>query len=151
MKENTVKYFHVVVSIVLALFFLNAGVKKFIPKPPRPTSNAVLIQAVTEDKYESPASFKLTMKAMKQSGFLYMIGVFQILAALLIAYPATRLLGLLVLLPIVTNIFLLHVFMDNRMGENVETGLLLAVTLLLITYYHKNISAVFLKGTLAES
>ncbi len=146
MKQNAIKYIHIVASLLLALFFLNAGVKKFIPKPPRPANKTELIKAVEEDKYESPASFKLTMKAMKQSGFLHIIGVFQILAALLIAYPATRLLGLLVLLPIITNIFLLHVFMDNRMHENVETGLLLAVTLLLISYYYKNISSVFLKN-----
>jgi len=145
MNPKTLKYIHTIACVAMALFFLNAGVKKFIPKPPRPSNTAELVQAVEQDKYESPASFKLTMKAMKQSGFLYFIGVFQIVAALLIVFPRTRLLGLCVLLPIVINIFLLHVFMDNRMHENVETGLLLAINLLLILYYYKSLVTVFLK------
>lgn len=140
MKASAIASIHAVVSIIIALIFLNAGVKKFIPKAPRATDNAILLKAVTEDTYVSPASFQITMKAMKQSGFMYFIGVFQIAAAVLIVYPRTRLLGLLVLLPIVANIFLLHVFMDNRTHENIETGLLFGLTLLLTTFYYKKFS-----------
>ncbi len=138
-KEKILGYTHAVFTIALALFFINAGVKKYIPKPARITDNTALIEAVNTDKYDKPVSFKLTMKAMRQSGFFYMIGVFQILSGVLMLIPKTRLLGLLTLLPVAVNIFTLHLFMDNRMSENIETGLLLALTLILTAYYYKKL------------
>ncbi len=139
MNKNVIGYVHAAFTVILALFFLNAGVKKFIPKPPRPIDIAVVTSALEKDALEKPVSFQLTMRAMKQSGFLYIIGVFQILAALLMLWPKTRLVGLLLLLPIITNIFLLHFFMDNRMGENIETGLLLTLAAVLTAYYYNRL------------
>jgi hypothetical protein len=139
MNKNVIGYVHAAFTVLLALFFLNAGVKKFIPKPPRPMDTATVIAAIEKDVLPQPVSFQLTIRAMKQSGFLYIIGVFQILAALLMVWPKTRLLGLLLLLPVIVNIFLLHVFMDNRMHENVETGFLLALTVLLTVFYYRRL------------
>ena len=86
---------------------------------------------------------KITMNTFRQSGFLRMIAFFQILAGVLMILPATRTLGLLLLLPIIFNIFCMHVFFDNRMGENIETGILLALNLGLCSFYYKKlISAV---------
>lgn len=147
MENKYLKYAHTIAAIALALFFVNAGVKKFIPRTPKASDNTQLLNAVSTDKYVQPAAFMLTIKAMKQTGFLKMVGIFQILAGLLILLPLTRLLGLIVLVPLILNIFLLHVFMDNRMHENVETGLLLAANIILLAYYYKRIPLLFGNST----
>ncbi len=143
MKLITLNKIHAVVTIALALFFINAGVKKFIPKPPRPVDEIQLIEVVVKEKsYRAPIGYQLTMNTMRANGFLKAIGVFQLLAALLMFVPKTRLTGLLLLLPIILNIFMLHVFLDNRMHENVETGILLGLNLLLLAFYFNRLKPV---------
>lgn len=140
MAKKIISYVHAVLAIALAAFFFNAGYKKFVPKPLKPVDQTELVQQiVVEGSYAPPMGYKLTMNTMRQSGFLKMIGVFQILAATLMLIPRTRLLGLLLLLPIIFNIFFMHVFFDDRMHENVETGILLGVNILLAVYYRKTI------------
>ena len=68
-----------------------------------------------------------------------LVGVLQILAGLLMLIPQIRLAGLLVLLPVILNIFTLHLFLDNRPEENIETGLFLALTAVLIAFYYQKI------------
>jgi putative oxidoreductase len=129
-------YAHTGLCILFGLFFIYAGAQKFIPKPPRPISNKeALITAIETNTFESPATFSFTMKSMSSSGFLKVVGVLQIIGGLLIVIPKTRLIGLLTLLPVVLNIFLLHFFMDNSMDENIETGILLTINCVLILYY----------------
>tara|TARA_Y100000766_G_C18535946_1_gene425949 strand:+ start:188 stop:457 length:270 start_codon:yes stop_codon:yes gene_type:complete len=82
------------------------------------------------------------MNTMRQSGFLRLISAFQILAGILMIIPKTRMAGLLLLLPIIFNIFFMHVFFDDRMHENIETGILLFITLALSSYYYKRISKI---------
>ena len=84
------------------------------------------------------------MNTFKYSGFLDMISLIQILVGILIVIPFTRLLGLLTLLPIIFNIFFMHVFFDNRVDENIETGFLLIINILLLLYYKKEIMYLFL-------
>ena len=132
---------HALFTVLLAAFFMYAGVKKFIPKPPRTEDKVALVEAVSSGIYAPPVAFKLRMKSFGQTGFLKMVGVFQILAGLLMLIPQTRLAGLLLLLPVILNIFTLHLFLDNRPGENIETGLFLALTALLIVFYYKKIAA----------
>ncbi|MDB5257948.1 MAG: hypothetical protein JWM14_2643 [Chitinophagaceae bacterium] len=130
---------HGLFAVLLALFFIYAGAKKFIPKPPRSEDKIALVEAVSSGVYAPPVAFKLTMKSMSQTGFLKMVGVFQILAGLLMLIPQTRLTGLLLLLPVILNIFTLHLFLDNRPDENIETGLCLALTVVLIAFYYQKI------------
>ena len=137
---------HALFTVLLAAFFIYAGVKKFIPKPPRSEDKAALVEAVSSGVYAPPIAFKLTMKSFGQTGFLKMVGVFQILAGLLMLIPQTRLAGLLLLLPVILNIFTLHLFLDNRPDENMETGLFLALTVLLIAFYYKKIAALLWIG-----
>jgi len=147
MKQKIVPYTHALLTLLLAAFFLNAGIKKFMPKDLKPVEEKALVeQIIVKGSYEAPVGYNLTMNTMRQSGFLKMIGVFQILAGILMLIPRTRLAGLLLLLPIIFNIFFMHVFMDNRAHENVETGILLAVTVLLASFYWKNIAGIFRKA-----
>ena len=85
------------------------------------------------------------MNTFKYSGFLDMISLIQIFAGVLIIIPVTRLVGLLTLLPIIFNIFFMHVFFDNRVEENIETGFLLFINLILLLNYKKQIFSLFLK------
>ena len=100
---------------------------------------------IENQSYEPPVGYKITMNTMRQSGFLRMIAFFQILAGILMIVPKTRLAGLLILLPIIFNIFFMHVFFDNRIDENIVTGILLATTLALCSYYYKRILTILYK------
>lgn len=85
------------------------------------------------------------MNTFKYSGFLDMISLIQILVGILIIIPITRLVGLLTLLPIIFNIFFMHVFFDNRVDENIETGFLLVINIILLLKYKKQFFSLFLK------
>jgi uncharacterized membrane protein YphA (DoxX/SURF4 family) len=151
--SNKLSYFHSLVAICLGVFFIYAGVKKFIPKPaPKtPINNEVFIQSMQTDVFETPITFKLTMKMLRTSGFLKLIGALQIASGLLILFPVTRLVGLLMLLPVAINIFSFHFFMDNRVEENIETGTYLLINVLLLLYYIKPLMGLFIvKPTLTQ-
>lgn len=142
MNKKIVPYAHAVLTICLAAFFINAGVKKFNHRPLRPVDEQQLVEIVVKQQtYTAPIGYNVTMNTFRANGFLKFIGVFQILAGVLMLIPRLRLTGLLVLLPIILNIFLMHVFLDNRPHENIETGILLAINLLLVAFYYKQLLA----------
>jgi uncharacterized membrane protein YphA (DoxX/SURF4 family) len=145
MKYSLASYTHGVLALLLAALFLYAGVKKFIPKdrPVNPKANLAYVEAIETNTFERPTSFRLAVKMLSTSGFLKLIGVIQLLAGLLIVIPKTRLIGLVFLLPITLNIFAFHLFMDDRMDENVETGLFFLVNLMLVGSYYKKIATLF--------
>mgnify|MGYP004096978629 FL=1 len=99
---------------------------------------------LSSESGEKPIGYKITMNTMRTSGFIQMIGVFQILSGILIIIPITRMIGLFLLLPIIFNIFMMHVYFDNRIDENILTGILLALNILLCIYYSKNIKKIFI-------
>lgn len=145
---TVLRYIHAAFVIVLALFFISKGYQKFGPLKLRDkhitAANAELIvqKIVIEQNYAAPYGYDITMNTMRQSGFLKMIGAFQILAGLLMLLPQTRMAGLLLLLPIILNIFLMHFFFDNRPHENTETGALLGATFLLLLFYGQQLAAI---------
>ena len=135
MKKNI----HTFLTIVLALFFIYKGIDK-MPIKLKDISKEEIVETIIEKgSYEAPVGYKITMNTMRQSGFLRLISVFQILAGILMIIPKTRMAGLLLLLPIIFNIFFMHVFFDNRMHENVETGILLLLNLVLCSFYYKKV------------
>lgn len=130
---------HTIFTILLGLFFIYKGIDK-IPVKLKPVSQQEIVETIIErGSYEPPVGYKITMNTMRQSGFLRLISFFQILAGILMLIPKTRLTGLLFLLPMIFNIFFMHVFFDNRMDENLLTGFLLAVNLILCSFYYKRI------------
>ena len=62
------------------------------------------------------------MNTFKYSGFLDMISLIQILVGILIIIPITRLVGLLTLLPIIFNIFFMHVFLIIEWTKILKPG-----------------------------
>ena len=105
----------------------------------------MIYEVIQEQTYKAPIGYNITMNTFKTSGYLGLVSVFQIIAGLLMIIPQTRLCGLLLLLPIIFNIFMMHVYFDNRMHENVETGILLAINTLLCMYYYKDILNIIYK------
>ena len=141
---------HSIITIILAIYFIGVGTGKFFQKIKPLNENEqenIITQNYTKSKKgEAPAGYKVTMNTMKQSGFLKMIGVFEILAGILMIIPKLRIFGLFLLLPIIFNIFFMHIFFDNRIGENIQTGILLIVTSFLCYFYKERIrSLIFIK------
>lgn len=133
-------YIKSVLTVALGLFFIFKGVGKLTSDKLKPIDEQLLVEFVIEkESYAPPIGYNITMNTFKQSGFLSVISIFQILAGVLIIIPLTRLAGLLLLLPIIFNIFLMHVFFDNRLDENIITGLLLAINLFLCSFYYRKI------------
>lgn len=70
-----------------------------------------------------PQEYINVINAFCHSGFLKMIGFFQILSGVLLIIPRTRVVGTFLLCIIIFNIFAIHLFLDNRPGELVESGI----------------------------
>lgn len=134
---------HAFFAIILGVFFIYKGIDK-IPMKLKDISKEEIVSTIIErNSYEAPVGYKITMNTFRQSGFIRLIAVFQILAGILMILPPTRLFGLLMLLPIILNIFFMHVFFDNRVGENVMTGSLLFLNTILCSYYYKDLIKIF--------
>ena len=136
---------HTILTILLALFFIYKGVNKIPIKIKSITQEEIIETIIERGSYEAPVGYKITMNTMRQSGFLRLIAFFQIIAGILMIIPRTRLAGLLFLLPMIFNIFFMHVFFDNRIDENIVTGSLLALNLILCSYYYKRIQLILLE------
>ena len=129
-----------ILSIGLGIFFIYKGVSKLSSDKLKTIDKKLVSEYIIEnDSYAPPVGYKIVMNTFKQSGYLAFVSIFQIVAGLLIIIPLTRLAGLLLLLPIIFNIFFMHVFFDNRMGENIVTGGILMLTIFLCSFYQKNI------------
>lgn len=133
---------HTTLTVLLAIFFMYKGIDKLPIKLKDISKEEIVSTIIDNNSYEAPVGYKLTMNTMRQSGFLRMISIFQILAGILMIIPKTRMLGLLILLPIIFNIFFMHVFFDNRMHENIETGILLALNIGLCSYYYNRLKQI---------
>ena len=138
---------HTILTILLALFFIYKGVNKIPIKIKSITQEEIIETIIERGSYEAPVGYKITMNTMGQSGFLRLIAFFQIIAGILMIIPRTRLAGLLFLFPMIFNIFFMHVFFDNRMDENIVTGSLLALNIILCSYYYKRIQRILLEKT----
>ncbi|RQO31455.1 hypothetical protein DBR32_05695 [Taibaiella sp. KBW10] len=144
-QKRIVSYIHALLTLALAAFFIYKGFQKFEPgklreKNIKIENQADIVQKILVEKnYAAPYGYDLTMNTFRQSGFLKVIGIFQILSGLLMLFPQTRMAGLLTLLPIILNIFLMHFVFDNRPHENIETGRYLAATILLLSFYYKRL------------
>ena len=136
---------HTILTTLLALFFIYKGVDKIPIKVKSITQEEIIETIIERGSYEAPVGNKITMNTMQQSGFLRLIAFFQIIAEILMIIPRTRLAGLLFLLPMIFNIFFMHVFFDNRIDENILTGALLALNLILCSFYYKRIQLILLE------
>ena len=146
MKNFYLSVIHKIFSLLIALFFVYKGYGKFTSDKYKPIDeNSLVTTIIDNSSYEAPVGYNIVMNTFKYSGFLDMISLIQILVGILIIIPITRLVGLLTLLPIIFNIFFMHVFFDNRVDENIETGFLLVINIILLLKYKKQFFSLFLK------
>ena len=130
---------HTICTFLLGTFFIYKGIDKIPIKLKEVSKEEITATIIEKNSYEAPVGYKITMNTMRQSGFIRVISLFQIIAGVLMIIPRTRLAGLLILVPIIFNIFLMHLFFDNRVDENILTGGILTLNLVLCSYYYKRV------------
>lgn len=133
--KKILPFLHAIIVLYLAFVFIKAGMKNYSKPLRKVEQEQVMQQVFVENSYAAPVGYNLTMNTFNQNGYLKLIGTLEIIAAILMIIPWTRLAGLIVLFPILLNIFLLHVFIDNRPHEIEETGILLGLNFLGLIYY----------------
>ena len=141
------KGIRIILSIGLGLFFVYKGIGKLSSDNLKTLDKKLVEEYIIEnDSYAPPVGYKIVMNTFKQSGYLAFVSVFQVVAGILIIIPVTRLAGLLLLLPIIFNIFFMHIFFDDRLDENIITGSILILTIFLCSFYMKNIKHIILNN-----
>lgn len=86
-----------ILSVLFGLLFVNAGLNKFLNYMPVPSD---LPQAIIDD----------SKALMEIEWLLPLIACAEILGGLLIIFPKTRALGVLIVFPIAVGILLTHIF-----------------------------------------
>jgi len=85
-----------------------------------------------------PQDYMNLMTTLCSSGFTRIVGGTEILAGVLLIFPRTRLLGDILLMPVISTIFLFHLLIDNRPEELIETGVPLAAAIIILMYHYKD-------------
>ena len=118
---QTMKYIPIIAGALLGLMFIAFSLMFFLnlmPEQPAPPAGSY------------PALF---MGAFVPSGYLAFVKAFELLGGVLVAIPATRNLGLLVLGPIIINILAFHALIMKGEGMmNPILALLVALPLFLL-------------------
>lgn len=96
-----------VLSVLLGLFLVNAGLNKFFNYMPMPDN---MPEAIVKD----------SMAMMEIEWLMPLIAWAEIIGGLLLAIPKTRALGALVIFPVMAGILLTHIFVA-------PDGLLMAI------------------------
>ncbi len=120
--KKTIDIILLALGSILGGFFVYKGITKHFISPCK----------VFGPDSTIPLEYQQVITAFCKSGFFKVVGALQALSGLLLIIPKTRLLGALMLLPVVINMFLIHYFLDNRPEELWETGIPLAMTLIII-------------------
>lgn len=122
-------YLILILSIALGIFFIYKGINKNLLYD-------YSIPKIIEEGSSKPIEYQNLMKVLYDSKFMIIIGVLEVLSGLLLIIPKTRLLGSIVLMPVILNIFLFHLIIDNRPHELVETGIPLLVNIIIFVHYY---------------
>jgi len=112
----------------LGAFFIYKGVDKHFISPCK----------VYGPESTLPQDYINLMTALCSSGFTKVVGSLEVFAGILLVFPRTRLLGNIILLPVISTIFLFHLLIDNRPDELIETGVPLAAAVLMLIYHYKD-------------
>lgn len=119
-------YLILILSVSLGIYFIYKGINRNLISPCK----------VYDATSTLPVLYQNLMTSLCQSGYTKIIGIMEVLSGLLLIYPRTRLLGSIIFMPIIINIFLFHLMIDNRMHENIETGIPLLMNIIIFAYYY---------------
>jgi putative oxidoreductase len=126
-----------VVAAALGVLFLIFGLNfflQFLPIPPAPEG--------------SPAAQFLG--AMYVSGLLALVKVLEIIGGVLVAVPATRRIGLLVLGPVIANIVLFQIYFTGGAGLTAAPVVLMILASFYLLYAERAAFGRFFAGSAAE-
>jgi uncharacterized membrane protein YphA (DoxX/SURF4 family) len=136
--------FYYLLNIALRLFvgfmLVKGGIAKFSKPMPEPTQ---MIEKVKAGEEIAASTTELKIRnyifGMKQTGYFWQVlGVAEILGGLLLLSQILGLLGAVVSIPVLLQIFLFHLFLEpDEVGELIETGLMLAAAVWLIVFERK--------------
>lgn len=136
MQNNKIlKITNLLLSLFLGGLLAWGGFKKFEKPIPSPTSQ---IEAIQKDDFKADDITTLKIKnyifGMKQTNFFWQfLGITELLFGLLIISQKFRLIGSILALSIVLNIFLFHLFLEpHEIGELIQTLFLLLINIWLI-------------------
>lgn len=138
MRNNKIlKIVNIISSLFLGGLLVFGGIKKF--EKPNPSSKSQIESFQKgELKIDNLEELKIRnyIFGMKQTNYFWQfLGITEFLFGLLIISQVFRLIGSILALPIVINIFLFHLFLEpNEIEELIETFLLLTINIWLIVY-----------------
>ncbi len=124
--KKTATYLILALSVALGVYFIYKGFNRNLIPPCR----------IYDETSTLPLHYRNLMDALCQSGFMKVIGGLEVLSGLLLIFPRTRLMGSIVLMPVIITIFLFHAMIDNRPHELVETGIPLLINIVIFGYYY---------------
>ena len=127
MNSTLYRLFITLLSIALGIFFIYKGIDKHFLSPCK----------IYDSSSTIPIAYQNLITSLCSSGYTKIVGVLQVLSGILLVVPRTRLLGSMILLPIILNIFLFHLLLDNRPMELVETGIPLVANILIFASFYK--------------
>lgn len=133
---NTAKIVFFLISLYVGGFMLYGGYQKFAKPMPKPIQMIETFEKEGAEKMKQDS--KLVIKnyifGMKQTGFFWQfLGICEILFGIMVLSQYLRFAGAVMLMPIVLQIFLFHVFLEpDDLLELAETGLLFLGNLALI-------------------
>ncbi|MFA7444694.1 MAG: DoxX family protein [Flavobacteriaceae bacterium] len=127
MKNKFFTLFIAILSLALGIFFIYKGINKHFLSPCK----------VYESSSTIPIEYQNLITSLCTTGFTKIVGALQVVSGILLVLPRTRLLGSMILLPVIINIFLFHLILDNRPHELVETGIPLLATILIFASFYK--------------
>ena len=117
------KFIPIICRVLLGLMFVIFGanaIHAFLPMPPAPPADSYV------------GHF---MAATGPSGFMKVIGVFQVLGGILLLIGGTVPLGLVILCPILVNILLFHLLLAG--GQGIAPGGFATLLAILLIYFYR--------------
>ncbi|RKS25335.1 DoxX-like protein [Flavobacterium endophyticum] len=124
--KKTIHYLVAGLAIILGAFFVYKGLDKHFLSECK----------VYEPDSPLPLNYRNLITALCTSGFTKVVGILEIASGILLIISRTRLLGSIILLPVIITIFLFHLLIDNRPHELVETGIPLFVAIVVFASYY---------------
>lgn len=138
--------FYYILNIALRLFvgfmLIKGGIAKFSKPMPEPTQ---MIEKVKAGQEIAATTTELKLRnyvfGMKQTGYFWQVlGVAELLGGVLLFSQVFGLLGAIVSLPTLFNIFLFHLFLEpHEVGELVQVGVMFAAAIWLIAFEYRKI------------
>jgi putative oxidoreductase len=112
------------ICVAIGVFFAYKGIIKHWVKPCKVYSPDTTV----------PQEYISVITALCHSGYLKMIGFWEVLGGIFLIIRPLRVFGLMILLPVSGVILSIHGFLDNRPEELVEIGVPMAGLLLILWF-----------------